>query len=89
MRYKNNNVLKDNNNKKYYSSWERISVPKKQDDIYIIWKDPLTTQNLAYKYYNDSTLWWIILLANNKKLESGFFSGEVIRIPKNPNLLFS
>lgn len=86
MRYKNNKILIDENNKRYYSTYNKITFPKKAEDIYIVWQDYHTTQNLAYKYYNDSKLWWVILSANNKKLESDFFSGEVIRIPTEPTL---
>lgn len=84
MRYNNIKILKDENNKKYYSTYERIYFPKDKDDIYIIWRDYYTTQNLAYKYYDDPELWWVILSANSKKLESDFFTGEVIRLPNEP-----
>jgi hypothetical protein len=40
--------------------------------------------SLAYEYYGDSTLWWIIAAAN--KLHNGKFAladGTVLRIPAN------
>ena len=41
-------------------------------------------ENLAYRYYGDSTLWWIIAKAN--KIKDGSFAlkpDEKLRIPSN------
>ena len=41
-------------------------------------------ENLAYRYYGDSTLWWIIAQAN--KIRDGSFGlkpDEKLRIPRN------
>ena len=39
--------------------------------------------SLAYKYYNDVTLWWVIAKANGLKGKPALSAGEVIRIPAN------
>jgi hypothetical protein len=36
---------------------------------------------LAHKYYNDSSLWWIIAWFNKKPLESDFSNGDLVLIP--------
>ena len=40
---------------------------------------------LAHKYYNDSTLWWIIAKANGYSHESRPKVGDKIRIPRDIN----
>ena len=41
-------------------------------------------ENLAYRYYGDSTLWWIIAKANDIRDGSFGFKADVkIRIPSN------
>ena len=86
MRYKNNKILINENKQRFYATYSRLTFPKKTEDNYITWADYHTTQNLAYKFFDTPTLWWVILAANNKKLESDFFTGEVIRIPFEPQL---
>ena len=47
-------------------------------------------ENLAYRYYGDSTLWWIIAQAN--KIRDGSFAlspTEKLRIPKNISQIIS
>ena len=89
-RYKNNNIeTNKDTNKKYYVTYKKIKFPKKEDDVYIVWADYHTCHNIAYKYWDDSKLWWVLLSANNKMLESDFFNGEVIRIPINPELIIN
>ena len=39
--------------------------------------------NLANKYYGDTTLWWIIAKANGLKGKPALSSDEIIRIPGN------
>ena len=36
---------------------------------------------LAYKYYGDSRLWWVIAWYNLRPTEAHFKTGDVIRIP--------
>lgn len=39
---------------------------------------------LAHKYYNDGTLYWIIMLANGINFPWDFASGQIIRVPIDP-----
>ena len=39
--------------------------------------------NLANKYYGDTTLWWVIAKANGLKGKPALSSDEIIRIPGN------
>lgn len=58
--------------------------PISDSDIYLITKKSDRLDLLADEYYNDSTLWWIILRANQNQLTKGTLRvpvGVKIRIP--------
>ena len=72
--------------KRNYTNVVYPEIPKSNNDLYIIasWEDRLDL--LAYQYYGDSDLWWIICQANPDKVRRDSFFiklGEQIRIP-NP-----
>ncbi len=53
-------------------------------DIYIITNSSMYLDTLAFKYYKDESLWWIIALANNMgKGKLSVESGKQIKIPGN------
>ncbi len=57
-------------------------IPIRDSDIFIYPRFGDRLDNLAYKYYNDVSLWWIIAKANN--LDSAHIGLDVdkqIRIP--------
>ena len=59
-------------------------IPLRSDDIYVAVETGDRFDTLAYQYYQDQTLWWVIAAANN--IHSGCFGlndGTVIRIPQN------
>ena len=59
-------------------------IPIKDSDIFIYPKFGDRLDNLAFKYYGDVSLWWIIAKANN--LDAAHIGLEVdnqIRIPTN------
>ena len=63
-------------------------IEPQNSDVIVISQDGDYLDTLAYKYYNDPTLWWIIALANN--LGKGRLSvppGLQLRIPSNANTL--
>ena len=64
-RYKNTKIKKDKRrNVTVRSTTLYEEVPKRNDDIYVIAQDGDRLDNLAYKYYNDASLWWVIAQAN-------------------------
>jgi len=61
------------------------TVERSTDDLYLITQITDRLDLLADKYYNDSSLWWVIALANN--LGKGTLivePGIQLRIPNNP-----
>lgn len=61
-------------------------IPYHKDDIYILTDSSDNLPELSYKFYNDSTLYWVILIANPDELNFGSIYppiGSQIRIPIN------
>ena len=84
-RYKDIDILKNENGKRYRSTVKYPMIDKKSNDIYIIGRQGDRLDSLAYKYYDNSRLWWIIARANG--IGKGDLSvpiGTQIRIPKDP-----
>ena len=57
---------------------------KGDNDIYIYSKDGDRLDNLAHRFYKDSSLWWIIAKANELKSDSLFLEAGIrLWIPKD------
>ena len=71
-------------NNRYYKNIEYPPIPEDVNDIYIISKSTDRLDLLAFDYYKNSQLWWIISKANPDKVrrDSLFLDpGFQIRIP--------
>lgn len=82
-RYTYTNVVTDSDTKKsYLESTIYPKIKPSDNDLYIISEAGDRLDLLAYKYYNDISLWWIISVANNLN-DANFFvePGLQIRIP--------
>ncbi len=77
MRYKTAKVKKDKNGTRYYKPTVVPNVPIKDSDIFVypVYGDRFDT--MAQRYYNDSTLWWIIAKAN--ELSKGQISPDPLK----------
>ena len=74
------------NKKRYFKYLKYPEIPVDISDVYVITKIGERLDSLAYQYYKDSDLWWIITKANPNKLKrDSFFMpiGIQIRIPIN------
>lgn len=81
-RYKELSSLIKEDGKKRYSTARYPFLPYKDTDVYIIGRSRERLDLLAYNYYNDPSLWWVIAEANN--IAKGTLSVPVnkrIRIP--------
>lgn len=81
-RYENIQILKTELGKRYKKTIKYPIIEKNENDIYIVGSQGDRLDNIAHKYYKDSTLWWIIARANN--IGKGSLSvpiGTQIRIP--------
>lgn len=84
-RYRNTKTIIEPDTKKQFM--ESTIYPKIQasdNDFYIISDAGDRLDLLAYKYYNDVSMWWIIAVANNLN-DANFYiePGIQLRIPAN------
>jgi phage tail protein X len=84
-RYNNNNFLKTSQGKPYLAGKQYPNIPLSASDVYVITTIGDRLDYLAYRYYRDSELWWIIAAANNNATKGSMFPvpGTQLRIPAN------
>ncbi len=85
-RYNNTDILTtEYTNRPYYKGKFYPNVPLSESDVYVITNVGDRLDNLAYSYYNDATLWWIISVANNNITNGALYPepGTQLRIPTN------
>ena len=83
-RYTNNPIKRLKGGRRVYRSRVYPNIPLRDDDIYVVTQTGDRLDTLAYKYYEDQTLWWIIAAANNT--HNAVFAvedGTILRIPQN------
>lgn len=88
-RYKISDIIntktEDNKSEKNTKRLESYIIPQLEfsaSDVYIYARRGDRLDNLAYRYYNDQSLWWVIAKANN--IGKGTWSvepGALLRIP--------
>jgi hypothetical protein len=72
--------------KRYLATTKYPEIPLSVSDIYVITQQNDRYDLLANQYYNDSTLWWIISIANADTLIQNSLVppvGVQIRIPSD------
>jgi|TARA_R110001592_G_scaffold335308_1_gene619980 hypothetical protein len=83
-------IKKDiNTNNRYYKNIEYLPILEDINDIYIISKGTDRLDLLAFDYYKNSQLWWVISKANPDKVKRDSFflnPGVQIRIPSPSNI---
>jgi nucleoid-associated protein YgaU len=84
-RYNNAQVLTTSDYKPYYKSKFYPNIPLSESDVYVITTVGDRLDSLAFSYYNDPTLWWIIAMANNNATKGALYPvpGTQLRIPVN------
>lgn len=83
-RYRTNKSKTLNDGRTVYRSKIYPNIPLRDDDIYVASETGDRLDTLAYQYYNDSSLWWIIAAANNiHNAPFGLDDGTILRIPQN------
>jgi hypothetical protein len=86
-RYENPTIKYTLQGKRYYKQKYYPNIPLSETDDYVVTTIGDRLDSLAYSYYNDSTLWWIISTANNNITKGSLFPepGTQLRIPTNIN----
>jgi hypothetical protein len=76
---------------KYRESVRYPDIPLSEDDVFIYTMRGDRLDNLAYQFYNDSTLWWVLSIANPDLPNDSLYPtlGYQLRIPSNINQILS
>lgn len=84
-RYKSIPTKKTTSGKTIYSTSRYPNIPKSSSDIYVYTNIKDRYDILAQQYYGDSSLWWIISIANEDISQDSLTppTGTQIRIPQN------
>ena len=83
-RYINNYIKKTSDGRTVFESKIYPNIPLSDEDIYVATETGDRLDTLAYQYYKDSALWWIIAAANNiHNAPIGLKEGTILRIPSN------
>jgi hypothetical protein len=90
-RYENTPIRYTSQGKRYWKQKFYPNVPLSETDEYVITTIGDRLDTLAYSYYRDSTLWWVIAMANNNVTKGSLFPepGTQLRIPTNINTVLS
>jgi hypothetical protein len=81
-RYQNIQVVKNNTGERYYSNNIYPDIPLSNDDNYVITVLGDRLDLLAFDFYGDVGMWWIIASANSLPGDSLYLEpGSQIRIP--------
>lgn len=86
-RYDDPTILTTNNYTPYYGNRLYPNIPLSENDLYVITTVGDRLDSLAYTYYKDPTLWWIISMANNNITKGALYPqpGTQLRIPLDIN----
>jgi hypothetical protein len=86
-RYDNKTILKTSDGKPYYKGKVYPTIPLSESDIYVVTTIGDRLDYMAYSYYRDSELYWIISVANNNVTKGSLFPipGTQMRIPTDLN----
>ena len=91
-RYQNIPIIRNINGKQQYASTKYPEIPRQFSDLYVISTAEDRYDLLANQYYSDSTLWWVISIANGNFQQNSMVVPErqQVRIPVNiSNILFN
>ncbi len=89
-RYDNPIVLKTEfTNRPYFKGRYYPNIPLSESDVYVITTVGDRLDSLAYSYYKDATLWWVIAMANNNITKGALYPepGTQLRIPTDLNYI--
>ena len=82
-----NDILRTNQGVPYFKGKVYPNIPLSAKDVYVITTVGDRLDYMAYTYYRDSELWWVISSANNNATKGSLFPapGTQLRIPTNVN----
>jgi nucleoid-associated protein YgaU len=86
-RYETTPILTTSDYRPYYKNKYYPNIPLSESDVYVITTVGDRLDSLAFSYYNDATLWWVIAMANNNATKGALYPtpGTQLRIPTDLN----
>ena len=89
-RYYNLETKKTHDGRTVYRPKLYPNIPLRDDDVYVMTELGDRLDTLAFQYYQDPTLWWIIATANNIN-DATFYvePGVQLRIPSDTNTILN
>ena len=90
-RYNNSTIDQTQQGKPYLKQRFYPNIPLSENDVYVITTVGDRLDSLAYSYYNDATLWWVISAANNNITKGALYPtpGTQLRIPTDLNMVLN
>ena len=82
-RYSTTKKKIDKSGIRVYSTTYYPEISVSDSDAFIYPKDGERLDTLAYTYYNDVSLWWVIAKANGIRGKVAVSVDEILRIPGN------
>lgn len=84
-RYSQTQKTKSPDGKQMFKTVRYPEIPRSFEDIYVYTTVGDRYDTLALQYYGDSSLWWIISIANEKLTQNSLVPpiGTQLRIPSN------
>jgi hypothetical protein len=84
-RYTDNRILIAKDGVRYRASTRYPDIPFSENDVFIYTVRGDRLDNLAYQFYQDATLWWILSIANPTLPNDSLYppGGFQLRIPAN------
>lgn len=81
-RYERAEVKKLNDGRVVYKSRVYPNIPLQDSDIYVVTQEGDRLDSIAYQFYRDSSLWWIIAASNNiHDAPIALEDGTILRLP--------
>lgn len=83
--------LDEENKRRYYDALLDPEIPRRSDDIYVVTTIGDRLDQLAWQYYSDSSLWFIIAAANTELRKDSLYlePGTQLRIPVDAQAVLS
>jgi len=83
-RYTNNKTKKTFDGSEVFRPKIYPNIPLTDSDVYVMTETGDRLDTLAFEYYEDASLWWVIAAANNiHDAPMGLKDGTILRIPLN------
>ena len=82
-RYSNTKIKRDKSGIRAYKTTYYPDIPIRNEDQFIYPRFGERLDTLAYKFYGDSTLWWVIAKANGLRGIMALKPSTPLRIPGN------